>query len=260
VINTQQSFSDYTPFTIASPLDGQPITWYNVSAAKVSAVQNLMTTDSQGARWNNAVELGFSARLPRGTTLFGGLATDRTTLRQCDGFTNPQLLLYCDQTGNGIPWNAQFKIAGSVPLPYDIQVGASYTTYKYTYGTAVPSTNTTYGTVWLITPTTRYPADCLGACTPGALVDPGMTVASMSVPLVPPATEFSDRIQQVDVTVGKWFDIGGVRVQPAISLFNALNNHAVFTVRSMNYLTSSYLQPSNVLQPRLLRIEVQVKW
>jgi hypothetical protein len=260
VVNTQQSFSDYTPFTIASPLDGHAITWYNVSAAKVSAVQNLMTTDSQGARWNNAVELGFSARLPRGTTLFGGLATDRTTLRQCDGFTNPQLLLYCDQTGNGIPWNAQFKIAGSVPLPYDIQVGASYTTYKYTYGTAVPSTNTTYGTVWLITPTTRYPADCLGACTPGALVDPGMTVASMSVPLVPPATEFSDRIQQVDVTVGKWFDIGGVRVQPAISLFNALNNHAVFTVRSMNYLTSSYLQPSNVLQPRLLRIEVQVKW
>ena len=58
----------------------------------------------------------------------------------------------------------------------------------------------------------------------------------------------------------KWIDIGKVRIQPAISLFNALDNHAVFTVRSMNYLTSSYLQPSNVLQPRLLRLEVQVKW
>src|SRR6185295_12116088 len=118
----------------------------------------------------------FNARLPR-TTLFGGMASDKTLLTQCDGFTNPQLLLYCDQTGNGIPWNTQFKIAGSMSLRYGIQLGASYTTYKYTYGTAVANTNTTYGSVWLITPTTRYPANCLGDCTPGALVDPGMTVA-----------------------------------------------------------------------------------
>ena len=233
---------------------------YNVSAAKVSAVQNLNTTDPQGARWNSALEFGFNARLPRGATLFGGVASDKTLLRQCDGFTNPQLLLYCDQTGNGIPWNTQFKIAGSMPLPYGIQLGASYTTYKYTYGTAVANTNTTYGSVWLITPTTRYAGELPGACTPGALVDPGMTVANMSIPLVPPGTEFSDRIQQLDITAGKWIDIGKLRIQPAISLFNALNNHAVFAVRSMNYLTSSYLQPSTVLQPRLLRLEVQVKW
>ena len=31
-------------------------------------------------------------------------------------------------------------------------------------------------------------------------------------------------------------------------------------VRSQNYLTSSYLQPSEVLQPRLVRIGMQVKW
>ena len=260
VKNTLQTFADYTPFTIASPLDGQPITWYNISAAKLSAVQNLMTTDPQGARWNNALEFGFNARLPQGATLFGGVASDKTTLTQCDGFTNPQLLLYCDQSAYGIPWNTQVKLAGSAPLPYGIHVGASYTTYKYTYGTAVANTNTSYGTVWLITPTTRYPANCLGACVPGALVDPGLTTASTSIPLVPSATEFSDRIHQVDVTAGKWITLGKLNVQPAVSLFNALNNHAAFAVRSMNYLTSSYLQPSTVMQPRLLRLEAQVKW
>ncbi len=31
-------------------------------------------------------------------------------------------------------------------------------------------------------------------------------------------------------------------------------------VRSQNYLTSSYLQPSEVLQPALVRIGMQVKW
>jgi hypothetical protein len=42
-------------------------------------------------------------------------------------------------------------------------------------------------------------------------------------------------------------------------VFNLLNNIAVYAVRSMNYGTSSYLQPSTTLQPRLLRLGVQVK-
>ncbi|MCU1385291.1 MAG: Outer rane receptor for ferrienterochelin and colicin [Acidobacteria bacterium] len=252
--NTLQSFSDYTLTTIANPITGSPIAVYNVSAAKQSAVLNLNTTDPQGRRWNNAIEIAFNARFPGGATLFGGTATDRTTVVQCDGFTNPNMLLYCDQTQNGIPWNPQFKLAGSMPLRYGLQLGASYTTYKYTYGTA------TAGSAWLITPTTRYPANCLGACTPGALVDPGMTVASLSVPLIPPGTEFSDRVKQMDVTLRKNVAIGKLRLEPGISLFNAFNNHAAYAVRSMNYLTSSYLQPSTVLQPRLLRLEMQVKW
>ena len=87
-----------------------------------------------------------------------------------------------------------------------------------------------------------------------------MTVASLSVPLVAPGTEFSDRIKPLDLTLGKWVTIRKVRLQPGISLFNALDNHAAYTFRSMNYLTSSYLQPSTVLQPRLVRLEMQVKW
>jgi len=46
--------------------------------------------------------------------------------------------------------------------------------------------------VWLITPTTTYTASspCVaqGKCTAGQLVDPGMTLGSLSVPLVAPNT------------------------------------------------------------------------
>ena len=258
--NVLQSFSDYTPATIYNPINGNPITIYNVSAAKQASVLNFNTTDPQGSRWNNAIELAFNARLPHGASLFGGTATDRTTAIQCDGFTNPNQLLYCDQSQNGIPWNTQFKLAGSIPLAYGLSLGASYTTYKYTYSNTISGTTSIGGTVWLITPTTRYAANCQGACTPGALVDPGMTVASLSVPLVPTQTEFSDRVKQLDLTLRKSVPLGKVRLEPGISLFNALNNHAAYAVRSMNYLTSSYLQPSTVLQPRLLRLEMQVKW
>jgi hypothetical protein len=51
-----------------------------------------------------------------------------------------------------------------------------------------------------------------------------------------------------------------LRVQPEFPVFNALNNHAAYTVRSMNFLASSYMQPSLTLQPRVARIGTQVKW
>jgi hypothetical protein len=88
-----------------------------------------------------------------------------------------------------------------------------------------------------------------------------MTVASLSVPLVAPGTEFTDRIKQVDINVGKWIQLGPrVRVQPEVSLFNALNNLAAYQFRSYNFTTSSYFQPSTTLLPRTLRFGMQVKW
>ena len=87
-----------------------------------------------------------------------------------------------------------------------------------------------------------------------------MTVATMNVPLVKPGTELSDRINMLDINIGRWIQIGKVRIQPEVAIFNALNNLAVYGVRSLNYGTSSYMQPSTLLQPRITRIGLQVKW
>ena len=133
--------------------------------------------------------------------------------------------------------------------------------------TALPSVTTPagVGTVWLVTPTTRYDANCKGPCTPGALVIPGMNAATLNVPLVAPGTEYADRINQLDLSLAKWFQVGRSRIQGQIDFFNALNRGDVLSVRSQNYPTSnnpspSYLQPSSVLQGRIIRIATQVKW
>src|SRR5204862_5037199 len=75
-------------------------------------------------------------------------------------------------------------------------------------------------TVWLIGPTTRY-TSCPGnsaaqGCVVGALVDPGITVASLSVPLVAPMTEYGDRINQLDLNFAKTFKLRTVSIQPKI--------------------------------------------
>jgi hypothetical protein len=259
--NSAQTFSAYTPVGIVSPLNGSVITMYNVSTAARSQVLNLNTNDPNARRWNNALEFSSSARLRHGAQVFGGVTMDRTIIVACDDPANPNNLLYCDQSRSGIPWLVNMKVAGSMQLPWGLSLGAAFQSYKYRIGgTAIGNATANYGTQWLITPSTRYAANCLGPCTPGALVDPGMTVANLSVPLVAPGTESTDRVQQLDINLGKWITVGKLRLQPEVSLFNALNNLAVYAFRTENYLTSSYFQPSTTLPPRILRLGVQFKW
>jgi hypothetical protein len=271
--NVLQTFADYTPQNVVSPLDGSVITIYNVSKAKVSQVQYLDTNAPNRKQWYNGYEFTFNARLPRGATLFGGVTTDRTLAVMCDEPSNPNNVLYCDQTKSGIPFRTMFKLAGSYTFPLGIQVSGSLQSLPgppagtaALTGTTVNSGNSAVPSgiaeAWLITPTTAYAANCPGPCTPGALVDPGMTVSSLSVPLAPPGVLSLDRINQLDLTVARWMVLPGrrVRIQPELSLFNALNVSAVYAYRSLNFLTPSYLQPSSVLQGRIVRAGLQVKW
>jgi hypothetical protein len=248
---------DYTPATIASPLDGSLVTVYNLDAAKVRQVRDVIFNDTDRQRWNNSFDAGVNARIGR-ATFFGGFATDRTLEVACgDAFTNsdPNRRNYCDMTESDIPWLTQFKAAGSVQTLYDIQISAAFqSNQRYLSHTATNST------VWQITPTTRYPANCSGPCTPGLLVNPGQTIPTMNVPLEAPFTRTADRVNQLDINIGKWFTAGRVRLLPTFALFNSLNSSAVLTVRSTNFLTSSYLQPASIIQPRTVRIGLDVKW
>jgi carboxypeptidase family protein len=267
--NTRQSFSDYTPVNVVSPLDGSLIPMYNVSPAKLTQIDNVVATDDSQKEWYNGYEISFNARLPRGASVFGGTTMERMLWTLCNEQSNPNNLLYCDASKSHIPFRNQLKLAGSYPLPYGIQVSGSFQSLPgYLIGTNIPSPTALpsvtqpagVGTVWLISKTTTYPANCKAPCTPGALVIPNMSAANLSVPLVAPGTEYADRVNQLDVSLAKWFQVGKYRLQGQFDMFNALNLSSVLSVRSSNYLTASYNQPSSVLQGRILRVATQLKW
>jgi hypothetical protein len=267
--NTLQSFSDYTLVNVASPIDGSPIPMYNVSSAAIARVNNLVATDPDQKMWYNGIEVSFNARLPRGATAFGGLTSERMLWTLCNEQSNPNNLLYCDSSKNDLPFRTQLKLAGSYPLPYGVTISASLQAMPgYLLGTnipsptALPNLTTPAGTssVWQISRTTTYPANCKGACTPGALVIPGMTAAQLNVPLIAPGTEFAERVNQLDLSLAKWFTIRRVRLQGQLDFFNALNGNDVLGVRSQNYGTASYFQPASILQGRIIRIASQLRW
>jgi hypothetical protein len=109
-------------------------------------------------------------------------------------------------------------------------------------------------TNWLISRTTRYAADCLGPCTPGALVIPGLVESSVTLPLTPPGTEFLPRHNQLDLRLGKRFEVRRLRISTQLDVFNVLNANTVEDVRNFNYGVAGYLLPSQVLQARLTKI------
>jgi hypothetical protein len=108
-------------------------------------------------------------------------------------------------------------------------------------------------TNWLISRGQTYAANCVGPCAPGKVIIPGLTEASLTIPLTSPGTEFLDRLYQIDMRVGKRFALGRTRMSAQVDIFNLLNANSVQGVRNFNYGVAGYRLPSEVLQARLVK-------
>ena len=273
--NQLRTFDDYRAVDVVSPIDGSVFKAYTVAtAAQLARVQDYDTNASSDRKQiYNGADLTFNARLPRGGTIFGGFTVERTRRNICDEPDDPNNLRFCDDWQNDIPFLKQFKMAGTYPLGFGIQVSLSfqsingralggYTTARNKIaGPGYGDVGTPVATQWLITRATRYAANCTGPCRPGELVIPGLTEASLTLPLKPGGTEFLDRINQLDLSLAKWFEIGsGRRAQVQFDLFNVANANPVLGVRSVNFGTAAYNQVSGILNPRVVRLGLQLRF
>jgi len=276
--NIARTAADYTPVTVYSPIDGNAFTYYNVSTAKKNAISYLDSNDPNLQRSYNGFEVNINARLPHGARIFGGTSTERLITNSCSGAGNdPNLLLFCDGSKNNIPWQTSFKLSGTYPLPwYGVNVSAALQalagqvigTAPLQYGVFTAGTGFTtpngLGTYYFVTPTTTYPANCKGSCTPGAVVVPGLNVASALMPIVAPGTEFTPRLNQVDFGFSKNVKYNFFSITPKLDIFNAFNSDAYTSVvqsnGGMQYGSKAYGQPSVILQGRLIRVGIDVRW
>jgi hypothetical protein len=257
--NTLLAPSDYTPINVVNPLDGSPLTIYNLNPAKAAAVDTLDSTDPNRKQWYNGVEFGFNARLGHGASLFGGTATERTMTQFCDQPDNPNLNLYCDQAALGVPWRTQVKLAGTAPLPAGLQFSFSLQSTPGAFTPAAAPLTATGAVYWSLSRTTRYPASCVG-CPAGALVAPTLTLPTLVVPLGAANSQMLDRVNQLDLSINRTLRINGRRLQLRFDAFNSLNQSAILTARSAAFGTAAYLQPSTVLNGRIYRLGLQASF
>ena len=113
-------------------------------------------------------------------------------------------------------------------------------------------------TRWSIGRTTRYAADCIGPCTPGALVIPNMTPTTYVLDLTPPGSDYYDRLNQLDLGVRKMFKIRGIQYSGQADIFNATNSSYIKSQTTT--LGSSFGQVLSTLQPITVRLALQLRF
>jgi hypothetical protein len=284
--NQLVTLSDWTPVSVFNPIDGTPMTIYNLNPSKNGQVSVLDTSSPTQKQTFNSYGVQFSARLPRGATLFGGFGFDRLLRNTCDEPDDPNQLRFCDDgnldaslpageapKGYRIPYQGQIKLSGSVPLPAGIQVSGTFQSNPGYANRSLATTRGTGGTSWLLSRTTRYPANCPAPCPASALVLPTLNgtpanSANLRVQLIPYSSEgqFTDRINQLDLRVTKSVSMGRVKVLPQLEVFNVFNSSAVILQRSTDYSIASatapatYNQPSGILNGRIIGLGAQVRW
>ncbi len=246
-LNYAVPLSAWTPTTIYNPLDGTPITVYNLQKSSFGLVPALHQTNapqSQRANSYNGFETSVTARIRHGIFIAGGWTMEKQTDRACDMSANtggnalndPNTLRFCDQTGglyqslgtiSGIPYRNEFKLQTNIPLKYGVEVNASlYSDPVFSSNFAGSASGNSLalagvsplfllgGNVggfkmvnWPVSSSTKYPANC-NCPNPGGLVDPGQVSGlTETVELVAPGARFTPRLNQFDLGIRKIFHI-----------------------------------------------------
>src|SRR5581483_7386613 len=225
--NYAESFSDWTPLTITNPLDGSPITFYNLT--KTPPAPNVFQTNAPRSLVNNVYtgyEMSVSARPKAGMFLFFGWTIDRDLDRACamsagtatsitgNKLNDPNTLRFCDQFGSLYqdlgkvgtpPWAHDFKGQAVIPLKWGFVASAGYGSSRvqgsFATSAAAAVNNGWLSRTWTLTANSVYPQNCVG-CTPGARVFPTGFVlgqASETINLVAPGKVLTPRFQSLDV-------------------------------------------------------------
>ena len=101
---------------------------------------------------------------------------------------------------------------------------------------------------------------------PNSVVQPSLGrplsgATTASVPLIRPGTVYGDRVNQVDLRVGRVFRSAGTRMGVNFDLYNAFNASPV-TAANMNYAGNgaAWLQPQAILPARLFKCSAQIEF
>jgi hypothetical protein len=252
--NLAVTASDFDMFNLTAPSDprlpdggGQTIAGlYNVKPAKSGQTDNYVTrADNFGSQtkvWKG-VEVNFTARVRQGLTFQGGTSTGRTTTDECEirsklpetGALSP----YCRVEP---PYKTQLKGLASYTIPkIDVQASAAFQSLP---GSTL---NANYAFPNVVV------ALALGRNLSG-------NAQTANVNLVEPGQVYGDRINQIDIRIGKIVRFAGKRSQFSVDFYNALNSSAIQNYNQAFIVGGAWLTPTSILPARFAKLTAQIDW
>jgi hypothetical protein len=247
--------ADFTRFSVTAPGDtrlpgGGSATvtdLYDVNA--IVPTNNLLTfAKNYGEQIENwqGVDVTINARLAAGTIVQGGLSTGRTLTDNCEvRAALPELTV-----ANGVsplspycrvetPYLTQVKLLGSYTVPrVDVQTSLTFQ--------SIPGPQILANVV--------YPSAAV-APSLGRPLSTG-PASNATINVIPFGTEYGDRLNQLDLRVGRIFRFGDRRIAANFDLFNVLNANAVLIENAA--FGAVWRQPLSILGARLMKFSVNV--
>jgi hypothetical protein len=250
--NRTVSPADFDRFSIAAPADprlpdggGQVVPdLFNLNPAKFGlAADNYVTlADNYGdqSEYWHGVDVNVNARLDNGLVLRGGVSTGRRVTDNCEIIaalpeTSPLGMPYCHRA-DAWSGSTQVKMIASYTIPrIDLFVSGLL------QSVAGPLVTANY------TATNAVIAPSLGRNLSGG-------AANVVVNIVEPGIMYGDRMNQLDLRMGRAIPVGRGKTMLNFDIYNVLNANAVLTE---NPAYGRFRQPTNVLQGRLGKISLQ---
>ena len=263
--------SDLTPYSIVAPLDprlpeggGYVVSGlYDVVPEKAGQVDNFVTDAERYGAWRQhftGVDVTVNVRLGTRFTLVGGTSTGQTVADNCD--VRAHLPELSTTTTGTTPFGA--GLTGSAVTPLSPYCRVAYGILTQVRGLAsyvVPKID-----VQLSATFQSKPGAMLAANYAATNADAGPSLnrelsggaANVTVNLVAPGTVYGDRINQVDLRVGKTLPYGRSRTLIALDIYNTFNSSAVLTYNNTYIPRGPWLQPLTILTPRVFRLTAEV--
>lgn len=262
--------SSYDSFCITAPIDprlpdggGYEVCGVQdlkpaVFAQRLAADNLIRFSDDFGGETNlyQGFDVNIEGRFGNGAFLKAGIAATSRTFDNCNliaaGLDAVQTTAsqgtetYPDGTNNcrrEYPYRPDMKLSGTYPLPFGVQLSG---TYQFSRGVQNGGAGPSILAVWPVINTVANRE--IGRNWTG--------VASRQIGLIREGLMYGDHdLHQLDVRLGKRFDLGRARLRVDFDLYNVFNSSWPFTVNSV-YSTAStgtWLRPTNVLQSRFFK-------
>jgi hypothetical protein len=195
-------------------------------------------------------DINLEGRFRNGAFLRGGVAATSRTFDNCNlaqaGIEYGNWETYPDgpTCKRDYPYRPDMKLSGSYPMPWGIQFSG---TYQFSRGVQTGGAGPSIQAGWAVTSAVVNPF--LGRNWTG--------VASRTVQLIREGQEYGEHnLNQLDIRIGKRFDMGRARLRVDFDLYNVFNSSWPFTVSSVysTAATGQWLRPTNVLTHRFFKL------
>jgi hypothetical protein len=239
--NTLVKHSDYTPFTIANPIDGSPLTLYNLDPAKRGQALNVISFAPDDYIEFDGIDLTVVGRF-NGGGVNAGISTGRTSYSQCT-VADPNQLNFCKASPGFFAQN-QYKVVFVAPPAYGVRTSVTFQSVPGPVG-ALPVFPPQPGVLanYTVTP---------------AIAGRPLTNGTVATRLIEPGTMFGDRSNKIDLRIARLFRARGVQLDPYVDFYNLFNANPVI---SENFTYGpQWRRPSDILTGRVVQFGIQANF